>query len=101
MSNILKRANDIVYKRAEEKERQYGSMEETHKRTAELASLLAGKEFTVTDIYWMKVAMKLAREAHAHKEDNMLDACAYLAGLNDYLESHKEAVNPESFFAGC
>lgn len=86
MSNILERANEIANKRSEEKERQYGPMEETHRRTAELCSLLTGKEITTTDIYWMKVAMKLAREAHSHKEDNLVDACAYLSGLNDWQE---------------
>ena len=86
MSNILERANEIANKRSEEKERQYGPMEETHKRTAELCSLLTGKEITTTDIYWMKVAMKLAREAYSHKEDNLVDACAYLSGLNDWQE---------------
>lgn len=86
MSNILARANEIANNRSEEKERQYGPMKETHERTAELASILAGKEITVKDIYWMKIAMKLAREAHSHKEDNLLDACAYISGLNDYLE---------------
>ena len=90
MSNILERANEIANKRSEEKERQYGPMEETHKRTAELCSLLTGKEITTTDIYWMKVAMKLAREAHSHKEDNLVDACAYLSGLNDWQEKLSE-----------
>lgn len=86
MTNILSRANEIVYSRSEEKERQYGPMDETHERTAKIASLLANKEFTAKDIYIMKVAMKLAREAYSHKEDNLLDACAYIAGLNDFLE---------------
>ena len=87
MSNILERANEIANKRSEEKERQYGPMEETHKRTAELCSLLTGKNITTTDIYWMKIAMKLAREAHAHKEDNLIDVCSYISGLNDHLEN--------------
>lgn len=88
--NILEAANNIANKRGEEKERQYGPMEETHKRTAEIASLLSGKEITVKDIYWMKIAMKLAREAHAHKEDNLIDVCAYISGLNDYCEKYKD-----------
>lgn len=82
-NNIIERANEIVYNRSEEKERMYGPMYDTHVRTAQLASLLCNKEITVTDIYWMKIAMKLAREAYSHKEDNLLDAIAYIAGLND------------------
>ena len=88
-ANILLKANSIANERNEEKERQYGPMYETHKRTAELASLLCGKEITTKDIYMMKIAMKLGREAHAHKEDNLIDLCSYIQGLNDiyYLEN--------------
>lgn len=88
MSNILEIANNIANKRTEEKERQYGPMYDTHKRTAEICSLLCGKEITVKDIYWMKIAMKLAREVYHHKEDNLIDLCAYINGLNEYFEKY-------------
>jgi hypothetical protein len=34
----------------------------------------------------MQIALKLARESWSHKQDNLLDAVAYLGGLNNYLE---------------
>ena len=84
--NILLEANKIINDRAEEKERQYGPMSETNKRAAEIASVLSQKKISVEDLYYMQIALKLARESWAHKEDNLLDAVAYLAGLNNYLE---------------
>ena len=36
------------------------------------------------------IALKLSREAYAHKEDNLLDVVAYIGSMNDYLEEHKD-----------
>ena len=33
------------------------------------------------------VALKLSRQSYKHKEDNLLDAIAYLAALNEYNEN--------------
>ena len=86
MSNILDRANKIVNERSEEKERMYGSFDECHQKAAEIASILCKKEITKEDTMWILVALKLARESFSHKEDNLLDAVAYIAGVNDMLE---------------
>ena len=37
-------------------------------------------------MYYMQIALKLARESFSHKEDNLLDLVAYIGGLNNYLE---------------
>lgn len=84
--NILKKADDIVNNRREEKERQYGPMSWTNEQAAKIASVLSGKEITCKDLYYMQISLKLARESYAHKEDNLLDLVAYVAGLNNYLE---------------
>ena len=89
--NVLEQANEIANKRSEEKERQYGPMLETHKRTAQLCSLLCRKEITTKDVYMMKIAMKLAREAYSHKTDNLVDLCAYISGLQEYWEAEELA----------
>jgi Domain of unknown function (DUF6378) len=83
--NILERANEIVFNRSEEKDRQYGPFSEGMEKTAKIASLLSGKEITKTDCYNVMIALKLARESHSHKEDNILDAIAYLAQMNEDL----------------
>jgi hypothetical protein len=33
------------------------------------------------------IALKLSRESYCHKEDNLLDACAYMGSMNDFLNS--------------
>ena len=82
--NILEQANEIIYKRSEEKARQYGPMQEGMQEAAKIASLLSRKEITAVDMYNCMIALKLSRQAYNHKEDNLLDCVAYMASLNDY-----------------
>lgn len=89
--NILEKANNIINERSEEKEREYGPFIACNERAAKIASVLCDKEITTLDIYHFQIALKLAREAHAHKEDNLLDAVAYLGALNNYHNN----VEPE------
>lgn len=89
MANILERANDIINKRSEEKERQYGPFIECNKRAAEIATILCNKEITTEDIYKFQIALKLARESFAHKEDNLLDLVAYIGALNNFHEGEE------------
>ena len=84
MENILKKANEIVNLRSEEKARQYGPFIECNAKAASIATELCGKEITTKDIYYFQIALKLAREAYAHKEDNLLDAVAYIGALNNF-----------------
>ena len=82
--NILLKANEIINERSEEKERQYGPFGEGMERAAMIASGSTGKHFTARDMYLCLVALKLSRESYNHKEDNLLDAVAYLGSLNIY-----------------
>ena len=88
MTNILKKANEIVNERSEEKERQYGPFHESMERAAALYNLMSPKDqqITTAGMYRAMIALKLSREAYAHKEDNLLDAAAYMGSMNDYLE---------------
>lgn len=76
---LLERARKILDERSEERDRQYGDFTESIDRTSKLATLMGQKEITPDDVYNVLVALKLAREANAHKEDNILDAVVYLA----------------------
>ena len=78
--NILKEADKIVNERSEEKTRMYGDFHECMKKTAEIASLMV-------EAYNVLIALKLARQSNAHKEDNLLDAVAYIGSLNNLLEN--------------
>lgn len=89
MSNILERANKIVNERSEEKERQYGPFMASMTRAASLYNLMSPEgedSMTTAGMYRALIALKLSREAYAHKEDNLLDAVAYIGSMNDYLE---------------
>lgn len=90
--NILEQANKIVYERSEEKERQYGPFEESMENAAKIYNLISPKDeqISTAGIYRALIALKLSREAYSHKEDNLLDAVAYMASMNDYLNKSLE-----------
>lgn len=84
MENILKHAEDILYKRSEEKERQYGPMQDGMRLASRIASSALQRDISPRDVYIILIALKLSRESYNHKYDNILDAIVYLASLNDY-----------------
>lgn len=88
--NILKRADEIVNDRAEEKERQYGSFPEAMKRMRDIFNGMTGLELKTEHMYIAMIALKFSRQAFAHKEDSLLDAAAYIGALNNYMESLRE-----------
>lgn len=98
MSNILEQANKIINERSEEKERQYGPFEEGMRRAAMICSGMTGKEWKGSDMYAALVALKLSRHSYNYKEDNLLDAVAYLGALNNYVDKYgyKETEVPVS-----
>ena len=87
--NILEKANEIVNLRSEEKERMYGDFIESMQKASRLSSIMSNKEINVNDCYNVLIALKLARQSHSHKEDNLLDAVAYIGSLNEYLNNLK------------
>jgi hypothetical protein len=84
--NILKKADEIINDRSEEKERQYGPFSEGMQRAAQIASGMTGKTFTTEDMFAALIALKLSRHSYSYKEDNLLDAVAYLGALNNYVQ---------------
>lgn len=83
--NILNKADNIVNNRKEEIERLYGPFSEGMKKAASIASLMSSKIITPKDMYVCMIALKLSRESYNHKEDNLLDAVAYLGALNNFI----------------
>ncbi len=82
--NILKRADEIVNKRSEEKDRTYGPFSEGMGRAAKILSGMTGKEISTDFMFLALIALKFSRESYHHREDNLLDAVAYIGGLNNY-----------------
>lgn len=85
--NILEKSNEIVNVRSEEKERMYGPFEEGMERAAKILSGMTGIELDAVFMYKAMVALKLSRESYNHKEDNLLDAVAYIGSLNNYFNN--------------
>ena len=87
--NILEKADQIVNHRSEEKERMYGPFSESMKRATDIynASSPDNEKISVEGMYRAMIALKLSREAYSHREDNLLDAAAYIGALNNYIEA--------------
>lgn len=85
--NILKQANEIVNERSEEKERQYGDFDEGMERAAKILTAMTGEPLDAIFMYKAMVALKLSRESFNHREDNLLDAIAYIGALNNYINN--------------
>lgn len=81
--NILAQADEIVNNRSEEKERMYGNFDDSMDKTARIYVAMTGKEMTAIDVFYVMIALKLSRETHAHKEDNLLDIAAYVGAMNN------------------
>lgn len=84
--NILLHADQIVNHRAEEKLRQYGPFGKAMQTIATCFNALTGHELKPKHINLIYMLAKLQREAHCHKEDNLLDLVAYAAQLNNQEE---------------
>ncbi len=82
--NILKKANQIINERSEEKERMYGPFNKSMEKAASVASELCNKTITTEDFYKCMIALKISRMAYNLKEDTLLDAVAYIGALNNY-----------------
>lgn len=88
--NILEKANQIVNSRAEEKQREYGDFSESMAKAAKVATELCNKTITTEDFYKCMIALKISRMAYNLKEDTLLDAVAYIAGLNNFNQDKNE-----------
>lgn len=89
--NILEKADQIVNHRSEEKERMYGPFSKSMARATLIynASSPEDEQISVQGMYRALIALKLSREAFAHREDNLLDAAAYIGALNNFIEEIK------------
>lgn len=61
-----------------DREETYGHPALNFERTAVLWSVILGHPVTVRQVALMMVGLKLAREVHQPKRDNLVDACGYL-----------------------
>lgn len=86
MANILEAADNIVNHRSEEKERMYGPFDKSMDTMRDIFNAMTGLKLNTEHMFKAMMAMKLAREAHTHREDNLLDLAAYTGALNNYIQ---------------
>ena len=91
--SICIRAHKIINERSEEKERNYGPIDEGMKRAANIFNGMTGLKLSSREMFKAMIALKLSRESFNHKEDNLLDAIAYLQALNNLEEKDEENCN--------
>jgi len=92
MPNILNEANQIINNRSEEKERQYGPLSEGFERAAMIASGMSGRTWNADDMYIAMIALKFSRQSYTYKEDNLLDAAAYIGGWQNHIDERRAAI---------
>ena len=96
---VLEEANRIIYG---DREKTYGHPAKNFEATAALWNgYLQSKNgedaflhilpFTAVDVAHLMILLKMARELHMHKRDNVVDMCGY-AGCIQKMEDYKDEV---------
>ena len=84
-ASILEEAVRI---RSGERNTDYGDAVENFRRITEIANAITGLELTSAQCCKVMIAVKLARELHNHKRDNLVDMCGY-ADILELIETSK------------
>lgn len=80
--DILESALELIAERGKD----YGNIEDTFKRTAEIATAILGKEFTPYEIAVIMHSVKLARlKTSPTKIDSYVDGINYLAFAGGFV----------------
>jgi hypothetical protein len=64
----------------------YGSPAESFSRTAALWSVYLNRTVSGRDVALLMALLKLSREAHNHKHDNLVDAAGYIGLAADMVK---------------
>jgi len=72
-----------------ERQASYGNPADNLNRIASLWSAYTGHPFTAKDVAMCMALLKIAREAHGHKQDNLIDAAGYLGLAADMAEKRR------------
>lgn len=75
-ADILDEAKKII---GGERREAYGEANESFNQIANLWMAYLGKGVTAHDVAMCMILLKLVREKHAHKTDNLVDICGYAA----------------------
>lgn len=72
----------------------YGTPADSFGRIAAMWSAYLDRPLSCRDVACLMALLKLGREAHRHKRDNLLDAAGYI-GLADDMARQKESQSSE------
>lgn len=66
----------------------YSDAVENFRRITRIAYAITGLELTSAQVCMVMIAVKLAREFHHHKRDNLVDLCGY-ADIKNLIEDYE------------
>jgi len=75
---ILQEAQQVVYS---DRAADYGSVTSNFGSTAKMWSVILGKEVTAEQVGLCMIAVKISRQMHKFKMDNLVDIAGYAATL--------------------
>lgn len=81
--NILSEAQALI---TGDRRAEYGAADASFGRIATMWTAYLGRPVTGHDVACMMALLKLAREAHCHKADNLIDAAGYIGLAGDMAD---------------
>jgi hypothetical protein len=87
---ILEESNDIIFNRAEEKQREYGPIDESLEDTAIVASIISNESINIEIVYAVLMGLKISRMRWNKKHDTFLDSIGYTAAYEAYLRKNEK-----------
>lgn len=82
--NILLKADEIIHG---ERRSAYGDAKLSFGKVAKIWSVILNTEISASQVALCMTGLKIVRECANHKEDNLIDACGYIALANEVCES--------------
>ena len=70
----------------------YGDPKKLCEHASRIATAVTGIELSAVDVVDVMIAVKFAREKHAHKFDNCVDLCGY-AEIRNYIKENENESN--------
>ena len=84
----------------DDREENYGHPAQNFEATALLWSVVLGCTVSVRQVALCMVALKVARELHSPKRDNLIDACGYLRCIEKVQDIGYDADYPHGICTG-
>ena len=92
---LLDQAQNIVTK---DRDEQYGDPEDSFAQIAAFWGIYLDTNIDSDDVGMMMMLLKIARQSHKPKDDNLIDIAGYAACVAEIL--HRPNTNQEEFVSG-